>query len=199
MFCAVMLASRDHFESAQDHQMISQIQDFEIRKAAPGDEEELARVHLQTWQEAYRGLISQTYLDGLSNELEERTRMWQNALSNPKRWAWVATVSNRIVGFILFGPPRDQNREGFVELGAIYLLQEMKGKGIGFKLLSTGFEAMKTKGFEKGYCWVLEKNPTISFYERTGAKFSNQTKTDEIGGQIFQELAYEWDVLTINT
>jgi len=98
----------------------------------------------------------------------------------------------------LFGPPRDPNREGFIELGAIYLLASEKGKGIGFSLLSAGFNEMKPLGYKKAYCWELENDPTIKFYERSGAKFSNQIKEDEIGGKQFKEFAYEWNSIILN-
>jgi L-amino acid N-acyltransferase YncA len=123
--------------------------------------------------------------------------MWTSILANPKRWAWVAEGQNGIVGFVLFGPPRDPNREGFIELGAIYLLASEKGNGIGFSLLSAGFNKMRDLGYKRAYCWVLENNPTIKFYERSGATFSSQTKEDEIGGKNFKELAYDWDSLNI--
>lgn len=166
---------------------------YQIRKAVPGDEAAIAKVHIESWQEAYKGLIPQDYLDKLPAELENRIKMWTSILANPQRWAWVAEGSQGIAGFVLFGPPRDPNREGFIELGAIYLLASEKGRGIGFSLLSAGFNKMKDLGYKKAYCWVLENNPTIKFYERSGALFSGQTKDDEIGGKKFKEMAYQWD------
>jgi GNAT superfamily N-acetyltransferase len=167
--------------------------EIKIRPAKSGDEHAIASVHIRSWQEAHHGLIPQDYLDALANELEDRVKMWTNILANPQRWSWVVDGPNGIVGFVLFGPPRDPNREGFIELGAIYLLASENGKGIGFSLLSTGFNKMRDLGYKNAYCWVLESNPTIKFYERSGAKFSNKIKEDEIGGKQFKELAYEWN------
>lgn len=168
-----------------------------IRRASLNDEVAIAKIHIQSWQEAYFGLLPQNYLDKLPLELEERIEMWKRILANPQRWAWVAENGENIVGFVLFGPPRDPNREGFIELGAIYLLATEKSKGIGFSLLSAGFNKMKDLGYKRAYCWVLENNPTIKFYERSGAKFTEKTKQDEIGGKNFNELAYEWNSLSI--
>lgn len=176
-----------------------QLNDIKIRPLASGDEEATAKVHIQAWQEAYQGLVPQAYLDHLPSELKDRTNMWKNVLVNPQRWAWVAETQSGIVGFILFGPPRDSNREGYIELGAIYLLASQKGKGIGFSLLTTGFNQMKSLGYQKAYCWVLEGNSTIQFYEKSGATFSKKTKQDEIGGKMFNELAYEWHSLNLQT
>jgi ribosomal protein S18 acetylase RimI-like enzyme len=168
-----------------------------IRLAMAGDESGLARVHIQSWQESYQGLLPQDYLDQLPTELEERIENWKRTLKNPQRWTFVAENSTGIVCFILFGPPRDANKESFIELGAIYLLSAEKAKGIGFSLLSAGFNLMKDLGYKRAYCWVLENNPTIKFYERSGAGFSGEIKQDEIGGKKFNELAYEWDCLKL--
>jgi predicted acetyltransferase len=170
---------------------------LKIRPAKAGDEEQLARVHIQSWQEAYAGLIPQDYLDQLPSELNGRIGNWKKTLKNPNRFVWVAEGEKGIVGFVLFGPPRDANKEGYIELGAIYLLASAKGKKVGFSLLSAGFNKMRDLGYKKAYCWVLENNPTIKFYERTGAKFSSQVKQDEIGGKLFNEFAYEWEDLNI--
>ncbi len=168
-----------------------------IRTAFLGDEYQIAEVHIQAWQEAYKGIVPQVYLDQLSSEIDNRVKMWKNILANPKRWAWVAENSKGIIGFVLFGPPRDPDKESFIELGAIYLLASEKNKGIGFSLLSAGFNKMKDLGYKRAYCWVLENNPTIKFYERSGASYAGQIKVDEIGGKNFNELDYEWNSLSI--
>lgn len=40
---------------------------------------------------------------------------------------------------------------------------------------------------------MLEGNPTIRFYERTGAKHNGKIKEDVIGGQKVKELCYAWE------
>lgn len=166
-----------------------------IRPARSGDEKSLAQVHIQSWQEAYKGIVPQDYLDQLPSELSERIDMWQHILINPKRWTWVAETSYGIVGFVLFGPARDKNREGEIELGAIYLLASEKGKGIGFSLMSAGFNKMKDLGYKKAYCWVQEDNPTVMFYERSGAVPSGEIKDDEVGSMVVKDVVYQWDSL----
>ncbi|MGZ3770717.1 MAG: hypothetical protein ACXVCP_14015 [Bdellovibrio sp.] len=78
---------------------------MKIRQAIPGDEVAIAKVHIQSWQEAYKGLLPQDYLYGLPSGLEERINMWKRTLANPQRWTWVAESDQVIVGFVLFGPP----------------------------------------------------------------------------------------------
>lgn len=49
------------------------------------------------------------------------------------------------------------------------------------------------RGFKKGYLWVLKDNPTIRFYEKTGARQADAVKKATIGGQDVEELCYVWD------
>lgn len=169
---------------------------FIIRRIKDGDEVAVSRVHIQSWQESYRGLVPDLYLDQLNSKLNERIENWRKAIANPQRWIWVAEIQNAIVGFVILGPPRDTDREGYIELGAIYLLADYKRMGIGYSLLKEGFVKMKELGYSKAYCWVLENNPTIRFYEKTGAKASMLVKQDEIGGKNLNEIAYEWKDLS---
>ncbi len=168
-----------------------------IRIAAIGDEKQIASVHINCWQEAYRDLLPAEFLNSLSDEIIEREKMWVAILNNPKRWAWVAQVENQVIGFILFGPPRDEGRENFIELGAIYLLEKYKGYQIGYRLLREGFKRMKELGCSKCYCWMLEGNPTLAFYKRTGGIQTKFCKQDEIGGRLYNEIAIEWPSLDL--
>ncbi len=47
-----------------------------IREAGPKDAEAIANVHVRAWQEAYRGQLTDDYLDGLTVEdrLEQHRR-----------------------------------------------------------------------------------------------------------------------------
>jgi ribosomal protein S18 acetylase RimI-like enzyme len=164
-----------------------------IRPAKPADAAEIANVHLNSWREAYKGLLPEDFLDKLPLTFKRRLNMWTQVIEEGKEVILVAEGKPGIVGFASFGTARDLIFQDFAELNAIYLLKHFKSKGIGYSLLKNGLEAQKNKGFEKAYCWVLENNPTIKFYERTGAIYGDRIKTDEIGGQAVKELAYVWN------
>src|SRR5215212_6141546 len=67
-----------------------------IRRAKPVDAAEIARVQVQSWREAYAGIIPQPYLDRLSVPAHERH--WRQSLGGGE-WAFVAEWERRIVGF----------------------------------------------------------------------------------------------------
>jgi hypothetical protein len=56
-----------------------------IRAAAPADTEAIGRVHVETWRSAYRGLVSDAYLAGLSPA--ERAVRWRTPTDRDRRRA----------------------------------------------------------------------------------------------------------------
>lgn len=90
--------------------------EIKIRSVKSGDESAIAAFHIKSWQEAYNGIIPQDYLNSLPDQLNDRIEMWTSILANPQRWTWVAEAPQGIVGFVSFGPPRDPNRDDFIEL-----------------------------------------------------------------------------------
>ena len=53
------------------------------------------------------------------------------------------------------------------------------------------FADLKAQGFKNFYCWVLENNPTISFYEKAGALKGTGQRTIELEEEL-TEIAMEW-------
>ncbi len=177
---------------------MSQHEEILIRAAKTGDAPEIANVHLNSWREAYKGLLPQKFLDQLPLTFKRRMNWWEKIISNPDEFVLlVAEDKVGVIGFACFQAGRDQGMEKLTEVAAIYILEKYKGQGIGFSLLSSGFKQMKDRGFKEAYCWVLEGNPTIKFYERSGATVTDQIKQDEISGQKVNELVYRWGNLEI--
>jgi len=170
----------------------------QIRQARPGDEAEIANVHLNSWREAYRNLLPEDFLSQLPLSFKRRKLFLKTAISEAQKYVLiVAETLEGIVGFACLAKGRDLGQENKAELQALYLFAKYKGQGVGFKLLSAGFNQMRERGFKAGYCWVLEGNPSIQFYKRTGAHFSGEEKIDIIGDQEVKELQFAWPTLNI--
>jgi GNAT superfamily N-acetyltransferase len=171
-------------------------EEINIRAANPADSCEIANVHLNSWREAYVGLLSQAYLDSLPLTFRRRARMWTRTIEYPDQNQKIYVVDSSavgVVGFVAASRARDERFKGFGEIAAIYLLQAYQEKGLGSALLNRAFEYLLSLGFQRTYCWVLENNPTCAFYARTGGKvLKDEIKYADIGGQQFRALAYGW-------
>ena len=77
---------------------------------------------------------------------------------------------------------------------AIYLLQAAQGKGIGRQLVGALATTLLATDFTNMVVWVLEQNPAVRFYEKSGAQHL-RSKQIEIGGVPLSELALGWSDL----
>jgi hypothetical protein len=53
-----------------------------VRPAVAKDADAIARLHILTWQAAYRAQIPDSYLDGLSDEIPVRAEFWRNHIAS---------------------------------------------------------------------------------------------------------------------
>ena len=91
-----------------------------LRPAEPSDAIAVARVHVRSWQVAYRTLLPEDYLDQLRPE--DRAQKYDFRGGDPLRpQTIVADEGGVIQGFATTGPARDQQRAGSGELYAIYV------------------------------------------------------------------------------
>ena len=163
---------------------------IQIRKAQAKESEQIARVHVQSWQETYTGIVNQAYLDELS--VEQRERMWRYYLAHDQAHVFVAVEQATIVGFCST-ELRNQPHENSPFLGALYLLKNYHGRGLGKQLFLTALEQLKADQQTKMYLDVVKENPTLHFYEKFGGKVIAE-KTIDLNGQKLQELVLEYSL-----
>ena len=168
-----------------------------IREAKPSDAKSIAKIHIQTWQTSYAGIVPNEYLSSLS--YPDREAWWRPVLeaNRPTGGNFVAEVEGGgIVGFAQGGPERDGDRTYLGELYAIYVLQLFQRRGFGYLLFSAVTEQLRLDGFPSMLLWVLQDNrPACRFYEALGGKRVSE-KTIAIGGANLVEVAYGWNDLT---
>lgn len=165
---------------------------FVLRPAEAQDAEGIAHVHVLSWQETYRGMVPDDFLDNLS--IPRRMERWMRSLSDradPYHRAIVAEEKRQIVGFANFGFPQVADEEFNGELYAIYLLKSAQGRGLGGKLFAEAVRGLLDLGSSSLLVWVLKENPTRGFYEHFGGVYVRE-KIIEIGGERLAEVAYGW-------
>lgn len=166
-----------------------------VRPASPEDAPAIARVHVRTWQSAYRGLLAEDFLESLSEEA--RAQRWREILlqADPYAFTMVAEQDGRIVGFVSGGPERSGDPLYSGEVYAIYILPAHQRKGIGRLLIREAVQALLAQGFSNMLIWVLSDNPSGAFYEALGGQFVREQPI-EIGAQTLTEAAYGWIGIT---
>lgn len=166
-----------------------------IRKARMSDIRGLARVHVDSWETTYRGIIPDEVLDKRTYESSEAKWLSRLADVSQTRFTLVAeTDAGKIVGFASGGEAQDEHPVYKGEVYALYILKEYQRAGIGRLLVKGSAERLRELGFEPMLIWVLEANPACGFYERIGGRFV-ETKTMDFAGKELTEIGYGWDDL----
>lgn len=144
-----------------------------------------ARVYVESWQYAYKGLVAQHYLDKL------RPEGWTGVMRADPSANLIALLDGRTIGVAYVTYARDEGRAGYGELVSLYLLPAMAGKGFGKQLLLAVLDKCRQDGMTAVCLWVLTHNDHARrFYERMGFGASGRTKTEAIGGDLLPLTEY---------
>lgn len=132
-----------------------------IRPETNEDVDAVVAMHIRTWQKAYRGMLPDEVLDNLDPVSWTQRRHEYRA--NPASTSLVAEEDGSIVGFVHFGPDREDPVLG--EIYAIYVDPDRWGSGVGHELMTRAL-AMPEREVR---LWVLEQNErALRFYRRYG-------------------------------
>jgi len=152
---------------------------------------DLARVHVQSWQAAYAGLLDADYLARLS--VEERMLSWQRILAAGESSTWVARDDGgRVQAFLSHGPCRDRQAPADRgEIWALYAHPDHWGHGAGRALMDCALRTLQAQGKTSVSLWVLRGNGRgIRFYEAAGfAPVPGGVQRSELGGRTVEEQA----------
>jgi len=164
-----------------------------VRRAEPQDAPAVARVHVASWRQAYRGLLPQEYLDSLS--VETRTTTWAKAFSqlpDQTSTTLVGELDGQIVGFACVGASRDNDADtATAELWGLYLDPEHWRAGHGHTLHTEALDVARTSGAAAATLWVLTTNQRARhFYERHGWAADGAEKTVWRGDVRLDETRY---------
>lgn len=165
-----------------------------VRPATPADATGIATVHVRSWQVAYRGLLPQELLDGLS--VAQRTEQWLAILAQDAgaaRATFVASAGDDVLGFVNLAPSRDEDADPAVtgELIAIYARPDAIGTGVGRALMAAALDWFADAGYREASLWVLDGNArAIGFYEVAGWRADGVRKDDVLRGAPVTELRF---------
>jgi ribosomal protein S18 acetylase RimI-like enzyme len=163
-----------------------------IRAAVESDAQGVARVHVETWQAAYRGVVPDAYLDSLS--IDKREQVWRESIRAGIPELWVAEIRSEIKGWAAFGASRDADASTAVgELEAIYVAPDCWRTGVGRALWLVARRRLIERCFLSATLWVLSENSrAIRFY--AGAGFQPNPLSEKevsLGGKALKEVRYE--------
>src|SRR5579864_3013939 len=166
-----------------------------FRDATAKDAEAIAWLHAESWRSAYRGILSDDFLD--SHVHEERRGTWQARFSGAESqrfFVLLAENAGQMSGFACVFPCPEDHAAFGAFLDNLHVLPRFTGQGIGRILLSQVVRRLQTSGSHSGlYLWVLEQNHRARrFYEKAGARVVGSEVHSMPDGQSVVALRCHW-------
>ena len=161
-----------------------------LRTAQPADAIAVADVHVRAWQEAYRGLLFDEYLDGL--QVEEWAQGYRfGDVDATKPSTVLALDRDAIYGFATIGPSADEDRHGTGELLALYVDPDRRGLGVGRALIEEARARLARQGFREAGLWVLVGNKRAErFYRTDGWLPDGARRPAKVAGFSVEDIRY---------
>jgi L-amino acid N-acyltransferase YncA len=167
---------------------------FAVREAVLEDAEGIARVHTDSWQTSYRGILPDTVLDRI--DVGQRAESRRKILRDKTVFQLVAydVTHGDIVGFCDAGASR-RHVPYKGEVYAIYLAHRAKRHGLGQEMFDRVGAWLVAQDMRSMIVWVLENNHHARrFYEAVGGRQGSRLPS-RVGGYPVVELSYIWDAL----
>jgi ribosomal protein S18 acetylase RimI-like enzyme len=166
---------------------------FVIRIATAADADSIAMIHAASWKSTYRGILSDAYLD---NDLEaERQGYWRDKIAKltDKEFVILAAYDGVPAGFIAVMDKPEAGCDAFID--NLHVRGDLKGQGIGGKLMRAAAERLLASGRKSVYLWVLKGNHAAeAFYKAKGA-VTEDTSTVDFGGTKVLQTRFVWKTL----
>lgn len=139
------------------------------RPAVPGDAPAIARVHVASWNAAYRGVIADAALDALTEE--RLAPEWRGAIEGDEAEVAVVEVDGVVAGYSRYGPAKDDDLDPATtaEIYGFYLHPDAWGRGAGRALMDHVKADLGGRGYGDACLWVVQVNERAQgFYRALG-------------------------------
>ena len=158
-----------------------------IRNADIKDVHSIALVHVNSWAQAYDGLLPKSFIE--SYNIERRQKLWSNTLSDNLASVLVAEMGNEIVGFLSYREPRGGQSSNSIELNSLYVAPGLFGRSIGSDLFDYFEKRLLNSSYTQIVLWALDTNQiALNFYRKHGFCETGLQGKERLDGTILNDL-----------
>ena len=153
-----------------------------------------ARVNALSWKQSYKGIVNDDFLELINTESEIQktiSNLIKGLTDGSKRF--LLKYNDEYVGILRVRETKYANYRQCGELGALYLLNSVKGKGLGKILFNKAINELKDMGYNQMIIGCLSENPSNDFYKHMGGNFVDTNPLTLPNGQELFENLYYYD------
>jgi ribosomal protein S18 acetylase RimI-like enzyme len=165
-----------------------------IRTAEPRDFPAIAALHARSWRVAYRGILSDAFLD--HDVEEDRRRLWEarraGELDPERSRVTVIERNGSLEAFVCTILDADPEWGALVD--NLHVTPSSRGQGLGRILMSEAASWVLARRLGSAlHLWVFERNrAAVGFYERLGGVVTARVVDPAPDGHDVESLRYSW-------
>jgi GNAT superfamily N-acetyltransferase len=168
-----------------------------LRPATFSDYAAIAKLHAESWQQTYRGIFTDNFLDNHAEE--ERSKVWHDRLRHPvnNQLVTVAVQNEIIVAFsclYLYDDPASGSL-----LDNLHVASSFQNSGVGKMLMKNcASQILAYCDSHKMYLWVFKLNQNARrIYEHLGGVNVMTEIKETMNGAGVKACKYVWDDVTV--
>jgi len=163
-----------------------------IRVAEPADADQIAQLHARSWHAAYRGILSDDFLDGPL--LADRRALWRARFAQvdrPDLMVLVDEEAGQVQGFACAF--LDADPDWGTLLDNLHVVPECRGQGLGRQLMAEVANRLLKLSRKRLHLWAFEQNHSArKFYERLGGVVTTSQTEMAPDGREVNAVRYCW-------
>ena len=150
---------------------------MKIRRALAADAEAVGRIHVESWNVAYRGIMPDDVI--ARTDLAYRMQFWAERIADPEWPVYLIEAHGQGVAFCQMIPTRDSDDDAtrVGHITSLHVLPDLRGHGYGRALMDHVLQEFRRRGFVEVTLWVLEENRNARrFYEKFGFRLDGGSR-----------------------
>lgn len=156
--------------------------EIEFRVAVPDDAGSVQRVARSSWHAAHDHIIGKSAVEEMLDKWYDRERL-EKSIAHEDAVMFLAIDDDQVVGFAQGGASEEGPADAAV--GAIYVLPEYWGEGIGTELLDRLFDVFRTRDLYSAWLTVMADNDVgRSFYDKYGFEIHEERTIELVGQEV---------------
>lgn len=169
-----------------------------IRKAIKKDAKVIAKIKIDGWRSAYKGIVSQYYLSNMN--IEKEAEKIENVIAKEDeehKWDYYVYIADNVDKIFAFSAVSENKCKEYstdCEIIALYVNPNYHRMGIGTNFLDHMKQDFAEKNLKNILIWCLEDNSNAkSFYEKNGGILVGE-KDSTIGTQTLKQVGYRFSI-----
>jgi ribosomal protein S18 acetylase RimI-like enzyme len=171
--------------------------DVKIRMMTAADAEAVARMHAASWKVAYRGILTDDYLDNHADDDRQATWHKRLATHDESSFGIVAEERDAPIGFAFVVVNEDAKFGNLLD--NLHVIPSFKGRGVGRLLMSAVANELRERhAMQSLHLWVYEDNVAArGFYDRLQGVPAERKSVVTLDNQSKWQWRYFWPDVSV--